>query len=80
MDNTLTNGTFYSLQIQLLGIETWATDTIIQERLHDMGFIDIDITDPKDGSNMRFVVATWNGSTGADATTFPPEIVDVHEI
>ena len=46
--------------------------------LLNMGFIDIEVSQI-DSSN-RYVVAKWNGESGADPNYFPSEISDIHEI
>lgn len=77
-DFTLTNGTSYGMSIFLIGSTTWMTDDVVASKLHDMGFINIEITQI-DSSN-RFASAVWNGETGADPEYFPSEISDIHEL
>jgi len=78
MDYTLTNGIAYAMLITLIGSGTWLTDDVVAQKLIDMGFINVEVTQ-QDG-NTRYASAVWNGSTGADPNFFPPEISDLHEI
>lgn len=74
----LTNGSNYAMSIFLVGSPTWMTNDVVEQKLHDMGFINIDIS--LLDSSTRYAIATWNGETGADPSFFPEEISDLHEM
>ncbi len=78
MEFTLTNGIVYAMLIYLTGSGTWLTDDVVAQKLMDMGWIEVEIT--QQNSNTRYAVAKWNGETGADPAYFPPEISDLHEL
>jgi hypothetical protein len=72
---TVHQGKRYRATITLSGIERWASNDMIADRLRTAGFADVTVSGV---GNTRTAEASW---TGADATAeMPAQVSDVVEI